>query len=416
VSGTTGQRWPLLWTAAILILALLAESASAATRIIAPTRQLRGSAEFKLTGIRPADVRRAYLKVGKRETKLPLATVRRAAGRGVLKVKLPRRPARRHSTKAKHPRVRLRIVLFDAVVNPAAVPPLGGTPPPPPPPPPPGGDPVIAAAGDIACDPDPVNEPYYNDGNGTATNCRQKYTAPLLAGSDAVLTLGDESYGYVNAFETVYDPTWGQYRPITHPIPGDHDYDSGNIDRYAAYFGAAAGEAGKFYYSFDVGSWHVIALNSNCAIVSCAAGDPQAVWLRADLAAHSNVCTIAYWHHPHFTDGPHVPDDGGGSTQPFWDALYAAHADVVLHGNDHNYQRWSRIDASGLPAPDGIREFVVGTGGKSHTTPTGAGAEVRDGDTFGVLDLTLHEGSYDWQFVPEPGATFTDQGSDTCSA
>jgi hypothetical protein len=275
-------------------------------------------------------------------------------------------------------------------------------------------DPIVSAAGDIACD--PLFDPDFDGGDGTATNCRYKYTAPLLAGSDAVLALGDEEYGSGDAFDTVYDPTWGQFKSITHPILGDHEYESG-ANFYFDYFGAAAGDPAAGYYSFDVGAWHMIALNSNCAVVSCAAGSAQEQWLRADLADHAGArCTLAYWHHPHFTDGPHVPDDGGGSTLPFWQALTEAHADLVLDGNDHSYQRWARMDANGQPDAGGMREFIVGTGGKSHTTPTGTGAEVRNDDTFGVLKLYLHDRSYDWRFVPESGKTFTDEGTDTCRA
>jgi hypothetical protein len=270
--------------------------------------------------------------------------------------------------------------------------------------------PVVTAAGDIACD--PVSDPDYNGGEGTATNCRFKHTAPLLGGSQAVLALGDQSYG--DSFEAAYGPTWGAFKSITHPVPGDHEYESG-IGSYFSYFGAAAGNPSRGYHSFDVGAWHIIALNSNCSYVSCAVGSEQEVWLRADLAARAGTrCTLAYWHHPHFTDGPHVADEGG-STEPFWRALSEAGADVVLHGNDHNYQRWGKMDAEGDPSANGIREFVVGTGGKSHTTPTGTGAQVQEGDTFGVLKLYLHERTYDWRFLPELGKTFTDEGGDACS-
>jgi hypothetical protein len=144
------------------------------------------------------------------------------------------------------------------------------------------------------------------------------------------------------------------------------------------------------------------------------AGSPQETWVRADLAGHRNRCTLAYWHHPHFTDGPHNPDDSGSETA-FWNDLYSAGADVVLNGHDHNYQRWSPRTPSGAPDPQsGIREFVVGTGGKNHTVPTRTGAEVRDSTSFGVLEMTLRPASYDWQFVPAAGQTFRDQGTGPC--
>ena len=275
-----------------------------------------------------------------------------------------------------------------------------------------GGYPLIAAAGDIACDPSDVD---YGGGNGTATNCRHKFTAPLLAGSDAVLTIGDEGYGGT-ALDDTYDPTWGAYKSITHPIPGDHEYEDVGINSYAAYFGSAAGTGPGYYYSFDIGSWHVVALNSMCEpthtfYIDCTA---ETTWLQADLAASNAQCTLLYWHHPHFTDGPHIPDEEG-STLPFWNAAIADGADIVLHGNDHSYQRWPKMDASGAASATGMREFVVGTGGKSHTTPTGTGATVRNGDTFGVLKLRLKPTGYDWKFIPEAGKTFTDEGTDTCS-
>lgn len=276
---------------------------------------------------------------------------------------------------------------------------------------PPPGDPVIAAAGDVACTP---------TSSTTATACRHKFTSDLVvdAGLTAVLLPGDLQYerGQYENFLRSYDPTWGRVNGISYPAPGNHEYGTAGAAGYFEYFGAAAGDPNKGYYSFDVGSWHVIALNSNCGRVGgCAAGTPQEQWLRADLAAHPAACTLAYWHHPRFSSG----SSHGNSTamQAFWQALYDAGADVVLSGHDHDYERFAPQTPTGAADPQrGIREFVVGTGGKSlrsFRTPV-ANSEVRNSNTYGVLKLTLHPSGYDWQFVPEAGKTFTDSGSASC--
>jgi hypothetical protein len=269
------------------------------------------------------------------------------------------------------------------------------------------GDPVIAAAGDIACP------------RGTAvgaTNCHHGHTSDLLAGVTAVLTLGDNQYenGALADFQASFDPTWGRFKAIMYPSAGNHEYNTAGATGYYDYFGPAAGARDKGYYSFDVGSWHLIALNSNCSPVGgCEAGSPQERWLRADLAAHPSSCTLAYWHHPLFSSGPH----GSISRMAaIWQALYDHKADVVLTGHDHNYQRFAPQTTTGVASARGIREFVVGTGGRGHYangTPI-ANQEVQNSGTFGVLKLTLHSTSYDWKFVPEPGGTFTDSGSGPC--
>jgi hypothetical protein len=194
-------------------------------------------------------------------------------------------------------------------------------------------DPVVAAAGDISCDPARAS---YNGGNGTSTDCREKYTAALLPGVDRVLTLGDEQYscGGLTAFQQAYAPTWGQQKSLTAPVPGNHEYQtsagtdcSTNGTGYFSYFGAAAGDPAKGYYSFDLGAWHLVALNSECAqIGGCGSGSPEEVWLRNDLARSSAPCTMAYWHRPRFSSN----QSGGDATyDAFWRDLYAAHADVA---------------------------------------------------------------------------------------
>ena len=277
----------------------------------------------------------------------------------------------------------------------------------------PGGTVRIAAAGDIAC---PASSPDYVDGRGTGTTCRQQATSDLLVGRglDAVLALGDLQYenGSADSFGQVYDPTWGRVRPITRPAIGNHEYNSGG-GGYFDYFGAAAGPRDQGWYSFDQGAWHLVALNSNCDRVGCGPGSAQQQWLAADLAAHPNRCTLAFWHHPRWSGGEHGDNPAVG---PLVKTLYAAGADLVLAGHDHDYERFAPLDPSG--AADlgrGLRQFVVGSGGKSHyrVTPT-RHTEAFTDDTFGVLELTLRPTGYDWSFRPEAGRTFTDHGSTPC--
>ena len=275
-------------------------------------------------------------------------------------------------------------------------------------------DPVIAAAGDIACDP---NSPYFNGGLGMVGKCRQKATSDLLvnAGLTAVLALGDNQYenGAYSKFQASYHPTWGRVKSITRAVPGNHEYFTGATG-YGLYYGARGGPAGKFYYSFAVGTWHVIALNSNCSYVGgCRFGSAQETWLRQDLAAHPGQCVIAFWHHPRFSSGL-IGNDAHYA--PFWTDLYRAGAEIVLNGHDHNYERFARQDPNQVADPLGIREFVVGLGGKSRSgfPSVQPNSERRMYGTFGVLELTLHPGSYDWQFVPAGSSTFTDTGSESC--
>jgi hypothetical protein len=286
-------------------------------------------------------------------------------------------------------------------------------------------DPVIAAAGDIACDP---TNSGFNGGNGVSGFCHQKYTSDLLvnAGLAAVLPLGDNQYycGGYQAFLQSYDLSWGRVKSITHPVVGNHEYlTSGGTDctianedaaGYFNYFGAAAGNPGQGYYSYDIGTWHLIALNSNCTDVGgCGSSSPQGQWLTADLAAHSNWCTLAYWHIPRFSSGSRAELN----TRDLWYILYDHDADLILNGHDHIYERFAPQAPDGTAdSVRGIREFIVGSGGANHTSLAGlaANSEVRNVDTYGVLKLTLHPTSYDWQFVPETGQTFTDSGTQAC--
>src|ERR1700722_3613069 len=234
-----------------------------------------------------------------------------------------------------------------------------------------------------------------------------------------VFAAGDLAYpsGTDEQFEKCYGPTWGRFKDRTRPAPGNHEYRSNTDSGYLRYWGAAAGDS-KGYYSYDLAAWHVIVLNSECEdIGGCGAGSPQEQWLRQDLAAHPAKCTLAYWHKPLFSSGKAHGNDP--EMKPFWDALYAANADVVLNGHDHDYERFAPQDPQGNPdAQRGIREFVVGTGGKNAHRKVGAAkpnSEVRQGgEAFGVLKLTLRVSSYDWEFIPEAGKKFSDAGSGAC--
>lgn len=274
---------------------------------------------------------------------------------------------------------------------------------------------TVVAAGDIACSPD--SDPHFNGGAGSAGRCQEAATSQLALGLDpqAVLVLGDLQYttGRLAAFQRSYDPSWGRLKAITYPVPGNHEYMTSPGAGYYAYFGAAAGERGRGYYSFDLGGWHLVALNSNCgAVGGCGEGSPQLEWLRKDLEAHAGACTLAYWHHPRFSSGRHGSDE---RYTAFWQALYAAGAEVVLAGHDHDYERFAPQTPDGRAVADGPREFVVGTGGASFydarkPLPT---SEKLVTDTFGVLELTLDENAYAWQFVDDAGEVL-DSGQASC--
>jgi acid phosphatase type 7 len=275
-------------------------------------------------------------------------------------------------------------------------------------------DPVVVAAGDIACDPLAKS---FEAGEGTPERCRQGHTAALVEAlePDAVLALGDLQYEYgrYRKYQQSYHPSWGRFREITHPAPGGEE-DGPGRSGYRRYWGARAAPAGLLWYSFDVGGWHVVSLNSNCpGVSSCDAGSPQEQWLRADLAANSKACTLAFWHEPRYSSA------GQSATKmtAIWQALYDAGAELVLSGDAHNYERFHPLNPiGGLDQARGIRQFVVGTGGESLRgfRKRLIGSVARNARTFGVLKLTLHKRSYDWRFVPEPGGRFSDSGSAKC--
>ncbi|MET1232296.1 MAG: DNRLRE domain-containing protein [Candidatus Limnocylindrales bacterium] len=261
-------------------------------------------------------------------------------------------------------------------------------------------DPVLVGAGDIAtCD-------FEED----------EATARLLDDiPGTVFTLGDNAYdsGRAAEFRDCYGPTWGRHRARTRPAAGNHDYLTAGAGPYFDYFGSAAGVRGQGWYSYDVGAWHVVVLNSNCSDVGgCGRGSPQLAWLKADLAAYADAHVLAYWHHPRFSSRAPAPVH---DVRPLWEVLYDAGADVVLSGHSHDYERFALQDPWARPDPThGIRAFVVGTGG-AWLRPKLNEADNSEvwASAHGVLALTLRADAYDWRFVPIAGGTFTDAGSDT---
>lgn len=256
---------------------------------------------------------------------------------------------------------------------------------------------------------------------GDIASCRSSGDEATAAILDArpnavVATLGDNVYpnGTAAEFANCYDPTWGRHKGRTRPALGNHEYGVFRAGGYFAAFGAAAGEPPLGFYSYDLGAWHVVVLNSNCEVVGCATGGTQEQWLRADLAANPTRCTLAIWHHPRWSSGtvhgPYQP------VFPLWAALYEAGAELVLSGHEHNYERFAPLNPDGQVDPRGVRQFVVGTGGIGHYAlgPPQTGSEARNDNTLGILALTLRSTGYAWQFVPVAGKTYTDSGSADC--
>lgn len=274
---------------------------------------------------------------------------------------------------------------------------------------------TVVAAGDISCD----------SLASTSTTCQQRQTSDLAIAvqPDKVLALGDLQYpsGTLSRFKSFYDLSWGRLKAITSPVIGNHESPTNGYYDYFNGVGMADGPAGnrsKGYYSYDIGSWHVVALNSNCASVpggGCAIGSEQEQWLRNDLALHPNKCTLAYWHHPYYTTGSRGPTS---EVKPLVSALYDAGTDILLVGHMHFYERFAPQDPDyKLDTIKGIRSFTVGTGGKEILNlgnKVFPNLDVRSTNSFGVLKLTLNPDSYSWQFIPVPGHTFTDTGTESC--
>jgi hypothetical protein len=257
----------------------------------------------------------------------------------------------------------------------------------------------VLAAGDIA--------DCASDGDET--------TAALLGQlNGTILAIGDTVYGTPDLadYEQCYAPSWGVYKDRTRPTTGNHEYTVAGAAGYFSYFAAQAGAPGQGYYAFDLGNnWRAYAINSNCAAIGgCGVGSAEYTWLQNDLVAHSSMNVLAYWHHPRYSSGAH-----GSNTvmDPIWDLLARSGAELVLSGHDHDYERFTPIGTSNTADARGIRQFVVGTGGKSHY-PLGvplATSQARNGSTFGLLKLALYTDHYTWQFVPQAGKTYTDSGS-----
>ena len=281
-----------------------------------------------------------------------------------------------------------------------------------------GGDSVlIAAAGDLVCGFDtPPRIPCLHP--RTAALVRQLNPAALLL-------LGDVQYetGSTLDFQSYYEPAFGEFKSITYPVPGNHEYFTPGASGYFDYFNGAGvdsgrvGRRGRGYYSFDLGAWHIVALNSNCnEIGGCGARSPQAAWLRADLAAHRTKCTLAFTHSSRFSSGEHGNDD---LLRDLWQILHEAGVDVVLSGHDHTYERFAPQDAVGrADGKRGIRAFVVGTGGKGlgRFMRIRPNSEVHDNSSIGWLTLTLRPETYSWRFVavPLPGSDLDDSGNGAC--
>ena len=261
-----------------------------------------------------------------------------------------------------------------------------------------GGDPVIAAAGDIA-----------QQGDPSEANLQTADLILALAPT-AVLTLGDNQYedGDLAEFRDSYDLTWGQFRDITHPVPGNHDYHVEGAQGYFDYFGDSANPP-EGYYSFDIGSWHLVAVNSGEGVVS----DEQLAWIRRDLRSDDQLCELAYWHHPRWSSG-----DNHGSDEEMaavWRLMYRQGVDVVLNGHDHLYERFARLNAAGQLDRHGVREIIAGTGGDSlygfGDRVTGSRVRISE---YGLLTLVLHEQGYGWDFLRAEDGRSLDDGRTAC--
>jgi hypothetical protein len=271
-------------------------------------------------------------------------------------------------------------------------------------------DPVLVGAGDIA-----------RCGRREAELTAQLLDQVVATGVETVVfAAGDNAYesGTLEEYEQCYGPTWGRHKDRTRPALGNHEYDLGNADGYFQYYGEIAADPEEGYYSYDLGFWHIIVLNTSdhCRAVTCHPSSPQMEWLSADLAANRAFCTLAIWHTPFFTSG--TPEGSARFLSPFWELLYENGADVIVNAHEHNYERFApqRPDSI-LDATYGIRQFVVGTGGDSLNAlanPPAPNSEVRNDVTYGVLRLTLHPATYDWEFMPVAGAEFRDAGSGEC--
>jgi hypothetical protein len=267
---------------------------------------------------------------------------------------------------------------------------------------------ILVGAGDIASCKDP-------EGARATANLIEKIPGTVFAAGDLAYEGGSR-----DEFEYCYGPAWGRFKDRTKPALGNHEYVNPTAHGYFDYWGAQAGPRGKGYYSYDLGAWHIVVLNTNCTakdLGGCGSGSPQETWLKADLAEHPQACLLAYGHHALFSSGVFKKHAIHQELKQFWEDLYAAHADLVLAGHEHSYERFAPQDPEGHLDPEhGIREIVAGTGGRSHdllgfATPN---SKLQNWDTYGVLKLTLSPAKYTWEFIPEEGKSFRDSGEGTC--
>jgi hypothetical protein len=285
-------------------------------------------------------------------------------------------------------------------------------------------DPVIALTGDIACDPDDAD---FNGGLGTTGHCHMKTTASLTQGMKptAVLTLGDHQYnsGSASDFLASYDKSWNVVKSITHPVVGNHEYGTSGASGYFGYFktaatgGVSCTSHCRGYYSFNLGSWHIVAINTECSRIDggagCATGSPQEVWLKNDLATHASKCTLVMGHRPRWSSNSFASAD----IAPLVNAMAAARVDLYVAGHSHSYERFAPMNASGAASSTGITAMVIGTGGSFYTGfgTVAPNSVVRKSNIFGVVKMTLRATSYDWSFVADPSTPFSDSGSRSCS-
>jgi len=265
----------------------------------------------------------------------------------------------------------------------------------PPPPPPPVGNHVLVGAGDI----------------GVCGSPGTEATAAMLDRMEGtVFTAGDNAYfqGSAADYRNCYDPTWGRHKDRTRPAPGNHEYATGGAEPYFAYFGPSAGPPGLGYYSFEVGPWHIVSLNSN---VSAQQGSPQYQWLAGDLSSRNARCIAAIWHHPLFSSSQNGPSP---IMRDVWRLLQQSGGDVVISGHEHAYERFALLDSTGRPAADGMRSFIAGTGGAELynfvTVSPGSEARIR---SWGLLKLTLNAEGYGWEFHSVDGPV-RDSGTGSC--
>lgn len=279
---------------------------------------------------------------------------------------------------------------------------------------------ILAALAAVGIGAAPVAEPAVLAGAGDIARCGSQgdeQTAELLDGiSGTVFTAGDNVYerGSIREFQECFHPSWGRHKSRIRPSPGNHDYLTRGAAGYFAYFGPAAGEPDKGYYSYDLGAWHIVVLNSNCRAAGCSPESAQALWLRDDLSRNARTCTLAYWHHPRFSSGPH---GGDRTVDTFWRILHTSGVELVINGHDHIYERFAPQNPMGVAdEAGGIQQFTVGTGGSNlyRVRRVQPNSVLRDSSTHGVLKLTLRPADYSWQFIAVGGRGVKDAGTRRC--